>query len=427
VVVLVVMVPAVLIATLAVTETSSLFADLDGRAFGRRVSRLRKSLHLELPYAAHVRYIDAALPGLSQRESASADAAPHATVDDVLTAVRELEEEVRQGGDADKIPHLEDAIRALIVAKNSTPGSLPFGRSMAEAAGSYRRFTWALAGGGWRFRLMSLANPSDEEVLQWGAKLMPALAGQLGSWGSATGTFVFSLGFGLVIMIVAVYFFFADGPAMLRTVMRLSPLNDEYERELLDEFSRVSRAVVMATLLAAVTQGLLAGLGYWIAGAKLVFLLTVLTAVLALVPFVGAMSVWLPVSLWIMFVEERYLDGSLLAIWGMVAVSSADNLVKPMVLHGQSNLHPLLALLSVLGGVQALGPVGLLVGPMVVVFLQTSLGILHREVASGELRRPAVEPRSPLPLILSLRLRGLRLIYAPPRKVIARSFKERWE
>jgi predicted PurR-regulated permease PerM len=298
---------------------------------------------------------------------------------------------------------------------------------MAEAAGSYRRFTWALAGGGWRFRLMSLANPSDEEVLQWGAKLMPALAGQLGSWGSATGTFVFSLGFGLVIMIVAVYFFFADGPAMLRTVMRLSPLNDEYERELLDEFSRVSRAVVMATLLAAVTQGLLAGLGYWIAGAKLVFLLTVLTAVLALVPFVGAMSVWLPVSLWIMFVEERYLDGSLLAIWGMVAVSSADNLVKPMVLHGQSNLHPLLALLSVLGGVQALGPVGLLVGPMVVVFLQTSLGILHREVASGELRRPAVEPRSPLPLILSLRLRGLRLIYAPPRKVIARSFKERWE
>ena len=79
----------------------------------------------------------------------------------------------------------------------------------------------------------------------------------------------------------------------------------------------------------------------------------------------------------------------LLAVYGTVIVSSSDNLIKPLVLHGQSNLHPLLALLSVLGGVQALGPIGILVGPMVVVFLQTLLNILQRELSTMELKTEA--------------------------------------
>jgi predicted PurR-regulated permease PerM len=72
----------------------------------------------------------------------------------------------------------------------------------------------------------------------------------------------------------------------------------------------------------------------------------------------------------------------LLAVYGVGVISAADNFIKPWVLHGQSNLHPLLALLSVLGGIQALGPIGIVVGPMVVVFLQTTLKILQRELLS---------------------------------------------
>jgi len=58
----------------------------------------------------------------------------------------------------------------------------------------------------------------------------------------------------------------------------------------------------------------------------------------------------------------------------------ADNVIKPLVLHGRANLHPLLALLSVLGGVQALGPIGIFVGPMVVVFFHALLNMLHTEL-----------------------------------------------
>ena len=103
---------------------------------------------------------------------------------------------------------------------------------------------------------------------------------------------------------------------------------------------------------------------------------------LTLVPFVGAAIVWVPVCLWLYAVEGRTTAAVLLAVYCIAVVSMVDNLVKPLVLHGRSNLHPLLALLSVLGGVQALGPIGIFVGPMVVAFLQTLLNMVHAELNS---------------------------------------------
>ena len=201
-----------------------------------------------------------------------------------------------------------------------------------------------------------------------------------------------SLTIGMVIMVLALYFFLVDGPTMVSTVMKLSPLDDEYERELLQKFAEVSRAVVLASLLSAITQGLLAGIGYYFAlpADAPVVLLTAATMVLAIVPFVGAAAVWVPVCLYLFLYGPVETDGELrhgdtitaavLAVYGAAVVSSVDNLIKPLVLHGQSNLHPLLALLSVLGGVQVLGPIGILVGPMLVAFLQALLNMLNKEL-----------------------------------------------
>jgi predicted PurR-regulated permease PerM len=163
----------------------------------------------------------------------------------------------------------------------------------------------------------------------------------------------------------------------------MSPLEEQHVRELAAEFDRACRAIVSATLLSAVAQGLLAGIGFYFCGLeRSVALLTVLTMVLALVPFTGAAAVWIPVSLYLYFYEGSTWTAVALAIYGAVVISGADNVIKPLVLHGQSNLHPLLALLSVLGGIQALGPIGILVGPMVVVFLQVLLRLVQRELSS---------------------------------------------
>lgn len=186
----------------------------------------------------------------------------------------------------------------------------------------------------------------------------------------------------LAIMVLATYYFFADGPLMVDAILRLSPIEGSRTRELLDQFDSVTRAVVVATLLSAFVQGLLAGVGFYVAGVSSVFLLTVLSMLLTLVPFVGAALVWVPVCLWLYAVESHTTAAVILALYCIVVVSMVDNLVKPAVLHGCSNLHPLLALLSVLGGVQALGPIGIFVGPMVVAFLQTLLNMVHAELDS---------------------------------------------
>ena len=246
-------------------------------------------------------------------------------------------------------------------------------------------FQQALKGGAIRSQLMDTAN-SSLTTTKWWRENSVALLSQgnlqqrLLSVTGATTARIVGILVAFAIMILSLYYFLAEGSSMINTIMRLSPLEDRYEEELIMEFDKVSRAVVLATLLSALAQGLLGGIGYGFAGLPSVFLLTLLTTVLALIPFVGAAAVWVPASLWLAFIEGRVVAGVMLAVYGAAIISMADNVIKPFVLHGQSKLHPLLALLSVLGGVQALGPIGILVGPMIVSFLQALLNILQKEL-----------------------------------------------
>jgi predicted PurR-regulated permease PerM len=187
---------------------------------------------------------------------------------------------------------------------------------------------------------------------------------------------------GLFVMILATYYFFADGDRMVQAIWRLSPLEGSRTQELLDQFDAITRAVVVATLASAFIQGVFAGVGFYFVGVSSVFLLTALCMLFTLVPFVGAAIIWVPVCLWLYAIEGRTLAAVFLTAYCILVISTVDNVVKPLVLHGRSNLHPLLALLSVLGGVQAIGPIGIFVGPMVVAFLQTLLNMVHAELSA---------------------------------------------
>ncbi len=230
------------------------------------------------------------------------------------------------------------------------------------------------------------------------------IVGKATAMGLASLKAIVLLIIGIIIMTFALYYFLADGPAMLQTLMHLSPLDDDQEKQLLEEFTEVSRAVVVASIVSAIAQGILGGIGYYFVlpeGAPLV-LLTVITMLLAIVPFVGATAVWIPVAMWVWFLQPEFdangkeivaaagnpLAASILAVYGLVVISGIDNVIKPLVLHGRSKLHPLLALLSVLGGVQVLGPIGILVGPMLIAFLQALLGMLRKELDEMESEEP---------------------------------------
>ncbi len=378
---LIVLVPAVGVFTMAVIEGSSMITRLDVVTVKNRLAKLRSSLDLETPYAAHIRTIESALRQLYEAESfvAQRDRDFDRLVDHLSRRVQSLQSQLEQNGSEVSAQALLAEVQKL---PGLTPGTIDFEATVQVAMREFRELKLHLFGGALHAWLIDLANPSDERIREWSGKAFSVAQDWLLSIGGATTAFAGRLVLGLVIMVISIFFFLLDGPRMLQAFMRLSPLDDRYEQELMREFDEISRAVVIATLLSAVVQGLLAGFGYWLAGLDSVFLLMLLTMVMAMVPFVGAAAVWVPVTLWLYFYEERTLAAIVMAIYGTLVISMADNVIKPLVLHGRSKLHPLLALLSVLGGVQVLGPIGILVGPMVVVFLQTLLNILHRELSS---------------------------------------------
>lgn len=409
---LVVLIPILLIIIFAASETVSLFSQFDQRAVLAKIHRFRQRNHLEFPSKETFGNIEDALVKIAddpsnrelsmllgntylrkiardhgltvpdaddaKNEAESGDESVPLPTQAAFNVVWQKWEELDESLDTDPPPEIEQHRAAV-----------------ADLSAALVHLREQLSGGRFLYWIKSQANPTGEQVDELRGRAL-TLAGSLAlQTPKFVGGFLARWIIGLAVLVISFYYFLADGPEMVNAVMRLSPLDDRYELQMINEFDRISRAVVMAALLSAFVQGVLAGFAYYLVGMEVVFLLTFLTMLLALVPFVGAAAVWIPCSLWLWLYEERTLAAALLAIYGVAVVSMADNVIKPVVLHGQSNMHPLMALLSVLGGVQALGPIGILIGPMIVALLQAMLNILRVELQNPGEQSPPGEAASP--------------------------------
>lgn len=124
---------------------------------------------------------------------------------------------------------------------------------------------------------------------------------------------------------------------------------------------RTVRGVMYGLLGTALAQAFVAAIGFTIAGVPAVPLLSVMTFLFSLIP-VGPPLIWGGAALWL-FNQGETGWGIFMVLWGVLAISSVDNIVKPMLISRGSDLPFLLVLLGVLGGVLAFGFVGLFIGP----------------------------------------------------------------
>jgi len=348
------------------------------------LTRLRTEFGLEIPSEQDVRHIEATLRAWHDRERNGEPLdIQQAQVNNLIARVGNITKWLDDhAGEAGVAANATEFAEQLALLRDAEPGSVERDEALHLADAEFRKFKRELLGGTYRAWLTEWANPTDDQLDHLRSTILASSKPVL-SLGTDTILFVAKLGFGLLIMMVALFFLLAEGAAMLEAIITISPLEEQHVRELATEFDRACRAIVSATLLSAIAQGILAGIGFYFCGLRSsVALLMLLTMVLALVPFTGAAAVWVPVALYLYFMQGNLTAAIGLAIYGVLVISMVDNIIKPIVLHGQSKLHPLLALLSVLGGIQALGPIGIIVGPMVVVFLQTLLKILQRELSS---------------------------------------------
>ncbi len=182
-----------------------------------------------------------------------------------------------------------------------------------------------------------------------------------------------------IVMVFALYYFFADGDLFVEEIKYLSPLGAEDQQVLLDEFEKVCRGVITGTILAALAQGVLAGIGFAIIGLPSFWLLAVVTMFFSFVPFMGAGVVWIGVCLW-MLLSGHYWQAGFIAIYGVSIISSCDNVIKAYVIGGQAKLHPLVVLITVLGAIQVVGLFGIFIGPMLAAFFYALLKIMRERV-----------------------------------------------
>ena len=210
-------------------------------------------------------------------------------------------------------------------------------------------------------------------------------------WGGRTLRIVGDLGMNVLrfcVSLLTAFFLFRDGDRLLEELRGiLHGLLGDRVQGYFKAVGDTTRAVVYGLLLAAFAQGLMAGLGYWAAGVRAPAFWGTATAVVALIPF-GAPLVWGAISVWLLL-QGQVGAGIGLLLWGALAVSWIDNLVRPLVISGVAKIPFLLVLFGVLGGLAAFGLIGLFVGPLILAIL---LALWREWVADNAHHREGPSP-----------------------------------
>ncbi|HJR52018.1 MAG TPA: AI-2E family transporter, partial [Gemmatimonadales bacterium] len=169
------------------------------------------------------------------------------------------------------------------------------------------------------------------------------------------------------------FFFLRDGGQMVTGAVRLIPVTPERRDQLVETVAAVTRAVVFGSLLTALAQGVLVGLGFALVGLPSPVVFGAVAAVASLIPFVGTALVWVPAAI-VLLTQGRWIAALFLAAWSVAVVSSADNVVRPFFISGRAQISTLPVFLGLLGGLGAFGPIGLVVGP---VLMAVALALLR--------------------------------------------------
>ena len=210
-------------------------------------------------------------------------------------------------------------------------------------------------------RLVAMWSTLDQQGAALLASAKPYL-GQVGNWLLARSAQIGGGILELALSLVFVFFFYRDGPRLEAFVLRLlQRLIGERAEYYLDLVAGTVQRVVNGVIGTAAAQGLLALIGFLIAGVPGALVLGLVTFMLSLIPM-GPPLAWVPATAWLVW-QEHYGMAVFLGIWGTFVISGVDNVLKPYLISRGGNLPLVIVLLGVFGGLIAFGFIGLFIGP----------------------------------------------------------------
>lgn len=170
--------------------------------------------------------------------------------------------------------------------------------------------------------------------------------------------------FQTLIFFIALFYFVVDRERLRARILQLSPFQNMLDETIMRRMTGTVRSVVLSAIVVSVIKGALAAVGMTIFGVPGALLWGALSIIASQIPMVGTSLITIPACIYL-FLTGDFTAAIGLTIWSVLLVGLADNFLSPMILKGRTNMHPLLILISILGGLQFLGPIGLIIGPVI--------------------------------------------------------------
>ncbi|HEV3009922.1 MAG TPA: AI-2E family transporter [Burkholderiales bacterium] len=211
--------------------------------------------------------------------------------------------------------------------------------------------------------LQETAGISLAQIQAWAVEAAQTILKALGTLGRAA--FLGALGtvIGFALMMFILFFAIRDGKRIADTVRALLPASEADKARLFAHLASVTRALVYGAGVTALVQGTLVGIGFAVVGLPSPVVFGVLAALAALIPLVGTPVVWVPAVI-VLAAQDRWYAALILLVWG-VFVTIIDNFLRPWLVSGRAQVDALTVFIGVLGGVSAFGPIGVVLGPLV--------------------------------------------------------------
>lgn len=188
--------------------------------------------------------------------------------------------------------------------------------------------------------------------------------------------------FSFILMLLVIFYLLKDGEKWRTSLMQLSPLGEKNDERIISRLTLAVNGVIKGSLLIALAQGVLLGVGFWIFNVPNAALWGVVAAVMSFIPTFGTALVSVPAIIFL-FVTGNTAPAVGLLVWAVVIVGMVDNFLGPLVVGRKINVPSILILFSVLGGIAFLGPVGILVGPLTVSLLYALVSIYKHEFSQN--------------------------------------------
>jgi predicted PurR-regulated permease PerM len=181
------------------------------------------------------------------------------------------------------------------------------------------------------------------------------------------------------LFLMMLFFLLRDGAEFREVLRGISPLNRVQETDLIDHLTNTVRGVLQSMIIVPLIQGILAFPMFWALGVPSPLLWSVMVVLCALIPLLGSPLAWIPAALYL-FLSGDTGKGIAMVAYGTLVISLVDNILKPLILKGSAQIHTMFGFLSILGGVFAFGPKGLIVGPVVLSLILSAYRIYRYDI-----------------------------------------------